>query len=107
MGKLPVDVTGLRRGRVKPLEIEERRSDADAHAAEIRATGEAAEGPHRCVACGYGVAVYRVLPTCPMCAGDLWAAGRRKYAASFHVVSTSTARGSSDEQPGPGARPPG
>ena len=22
--------------------------------------------------CGYGVTVYRQLPTCPMCAGDTW-----------------------------------
>ena len=41
--------------------------------AELRAAGESATGPHRCAACGYGVAVYRVLPACPMCGGDLWA----------------------------------
>ena len=50
--------------------------EADAEAAgvddERKAAGERAVGPHRCAACGYGVAVYRVLPACPMCAGDLW-----------------------------------
>ena len=58
--------------------------EADAQSAgvdaEQRAAGEPAVGPYRCAACGYGVAVYRVLPACPMCAGDLWvpdaAAGR-------------------------------
>lgn len=39
---------------------------------EFRTTGQAATGEHRCSECGYGVAVYRVLPPCPMCGGETW-----------------------------------
>ena len=34
--------------------------------------GESAKGEFRCAECGYGVAVYQALPTCPMCAGVVW-----------------------------------
>jgi len=38
------------------------------------AAGDPAAGEYRCSACGYGIAVYRTLPTCPMCAGTVWEA---------------------------------
>jgi hypothetical protein len=38
----------------------------------FRSAGEAAKGEFRCSACGYGVAVARVLPVCPMCGGSDW-----------------------------------
>lgn len=34
--------------------------------------GEAASGEFRCVGCGYGVVVRRLLPACPMCRGHVW-----------------------------------
>jgi hypothetical protein len=34
--------------------------------------GMRAKGEFRCPECGYGVTVYRVLPTCPMCQGAGW-----------------------------------
>jgi DNA-directed RNA polymerase subunit RPC12/RpoP len=39
---------------------------------------------HRCAECGYGVSVYRSLPRCPMCGGQVWLAGRGR---SSGVVS--------------------
>ena len=35
--------------------------------AGVRATGE-----FHCSECGYGVAIYRELPTCPMCGNETW-----------------------------------
>ena len=35
--------------------------------------GTEAAGEYHCAECGYGVAVRRVLPMCPMCGGRLWA----------------------------------
>jgi len=34
--------------------------------------GTAAKGDFRCTDCGYGAVVQRVLPTCPMCGGEIW-----------------------------------
>lgn len=34
--------------------------------------GTPAIGEFRCAACGYGVAVRRLLPQCPMCRGLAW-----------------------------------
>ena len=39
---------------------------------EFLSTGARAKGQYRCSECGYGVTVFRQLPTCPMCAGILW-----------------------------------
>jgi rubrerythrin len=39
---------------------------------EFLAAGEAATGAYHCSECGYGVAVQRVLPLCPMCHGSVW-----------------------------------
>jgi rubrerythrin len=41
---------------------------------DFRAMGDRAEGAHRCSECGYGVAVFDVLPRCPMCGGEVWEA---------------------------------
>ena len=38
------------------------------------AAGEMAKGEFHCAECGYGVAVYRELPVCPMCACETWEA---------------------------------
>ena len=35
-------------------------------------SGEAVKGEFHCSDCGYGVAVYRELPRCPMCGGEAW-----------------------------------
>jgi rubrerythrin len=35
-------------------------------------SGEPAKGEYHCSECGYGVTVYRELPTCPMCGGKAW-----------------------------------
>jgi hypothetical protein len=35
-------------------------------------TGEPAKGEFHCSECGYGVTIFRTLPTCPMCAGVAW-----------------------------------
>jgi rubrerythrin len=54
------------------------RSSIDAYEAagyvECVAAGEAAVGEYHCSECGYGVAVQRVLPLCPMCGGTVWEA---------------------------------
>jgi rubrerythrin len=34
--------------------------------------GTETEGEYYCAACGYGVAVRRALPRCPMCGGETW-----------------------------------
>jgi rubrerythrin len=39
---------------------------------EFAATGDEASGAFQCAECGYGVAVQRVLPLCPMCGGTAW-----------------------------------
>jgi rubredoxin len=39
---------------------------------EFRVAGDQAEGTFTCSACGYGVAVSRELPSCPMCGGTTW-----------------------------------
>ena len=39
---------------------------------EFRRTGDPVKGEFRCSGCGYGVAVYRRLPACPMCGGEEW-----------------------------------
>lgn len=36
------------------------------------AAGSAAEGEYVCADCGYGIAVRRDLPSCPMCGGGVW-----------------------------------
>jgi hypothetical protein len=36
------------------------------------AAGEIAKGEFHCAECGYGIAVCRELPVCPMCAGESW-----------------------------------
>jgi hypothetical protein len=35
-------------------------------------TGESVKGEFHCAECGYGVAVCRELPRCPMCGGESW-----------------------------------
>jgi hypothetical protein len=34
--------------------------------------GAVAQGEFHCSDCGYGVAVNRTLPVCPMCSGESW-----------------------------------
>jgi rubrerythrin len=50
--------------------------------------GARAKGEFRCRDCGYGVTVYRSLPTCPMCQGADWErAPWRPYTRSYAQVS--------------------
>jgi rubrerythrin len=35
-------------------------------------TGESVKGEFHCAECGYGIAVCRELPRCPMCGGESW-----------------------------------
>jgi rubrerythrin len=39
---------------------------------EFLSTGDTATGEYQCSDCGYGVAVQRVVPLCPMCGGTAW-----------------------------------
>ena len=34
--------------------------------------GTAVKGEFHCAECGYGVAVHKTLPACPMCSGSSW-----------------------------------
>ncbi len=34
--------------------------------------GESVKGEFHCAECGYGIAVCRELPRCPMCGGETW-----------------------------------
>ena len=55
--------------------IEDVRPGVEAHEAdyvEFHRTGDAAKGEFRCAECGYGVAVVKTLPPCPMCGGGAW-----------------------------------
>jgi rubrerythrin len=47
-------------------------SEPDGAYVEFWVTGESAKGEYHCSECGYGVAVYRELPRCPMCGGETW-----------------------------------
>lgn len=39
---------------------------------QFRSVGEQVKGEFRCAGCGYGVAVFAALPSCPMCGGGTW-----------------------------------
>jgi rubrerythrin len=39
---------------------------------EFLVAGQPAVGEYHCSECGYGVAVQRELPMCPMCRGSVW-----------------------------------
>jgi hypothetical protein len=47
---------------------------ADGDAIQFSAAGDHVKGEFRCAECGYGVAVCRELPTCPMCGCQSWEA---------------------------------
>lgn len=42
--------------------------------ASLHAAGDRVVGEFHCAECGYGVAVRRELPVCPMCGGCVWEA---------------------------------
>ena len=44
----------------------------DADFVEFHEAGTQAKGEFRCAECGYGVAVVKTLPRCPMCSGTAW-----------------------------------
>ncbi len=58
------------------MQIESRRSEgagvATGGAPLFLAAGSVAAGEFHCARCGYGIAVRRVLPECPMCRGVEW-----------------------------------
>jgi rubrerythrin len=39
---------------------------------EFWVTGAVVKGEFHCSECGYGVAIVRALPLCPMCGGQSW-----------------------------------
>jgi hypothetical protein len=39
---------------------------------DVFPAGVSAKGEFHCSDCGYGVTVFRELPSCPMCGGDSW-----------------------------------
>jgi rubrerythrin len=45
--------------------------EASVHASPL-AAGVKVKGEYRCAGCGYGVTIYRELPSCPMCGSDAW-----------------------------------
>jgi hypothetical protein len=46
-------------------------ANAPAEAVDFAVAGTDAAGEFRCTGCGYGAAVQRVVPACPMCAGTV------------------------------------
>ena len=46
--------------------------EAELDYVEYRQSGEPVKGEFHCCSCGYGVAIYRALPPCPMCGGTSW-----------------------------------
>ena len=44
----------------------------DGDAVDFWSAGENAKGEFRCAGCGYGIAIHRALPVCPMCGGEAW-----------------------------------
>jgi rubrerythrin len=61
------------RGQIESLEA--------AGYVDFAASGEDAAGEFQCAECGYGIAVHRKLPQCPMCGGTAWErAGRGAFA---------------------------
>ena len=55
----------------------ERRSDLprplpDEEFVGFHRAGESVKGEFHCSECGYGVAICRELPRCPMCGGSTW-----------------------------------
>ena len=47
-------------------------SDERSAGVALFAAGAHAKGEFHCADCGYGVAVFRELPLCPMCGNDAW-----------------------------------
>jgi hypothetical protein len=45
---------------------------SDAGYVQFWTAGEAVKGEFHCSECGYGVAIFRVLPRCPMCGCETW-----------------------------------
>lgn len=62
-------VRGLGRGRGL---IYEHQPPEGLRDVPFRSTGDMVEGAFRCASCGYGVAISRTLPRCPMCGGEDW-----------------------------------
>ncbi len=49
--------------------------EADGDFVDFWSAGETAKGEFQCAGCGYGIAIHRVLPVCPMCGGESWEQG--------------------------------
>ena len=47
-------------------------AEAEGEYVEFRAAGAHANGEFRCVACGYSVVTFWLLPRCPVCDEGLW-----------------------------------
>jgi rubrerythrin len=61
------------RGQIESLEA--------AGYVEFAASGQHAAGEFQCAECGYGIAVQRQLPLCPMCGGTAWERASRRELA--------------------------
>jgi rubrerythrin len=46
--------------------------ETDEDFVEFLLAGVHAKGEFHCAECGYGVAIYRELPICPMCGNETW-----------------------------------
>jgi rubrerythrin len=46
--------------------------EAGGEPAQQLAAGVRVKGEYRCIKCGYGITVYRMLPRCPMCGQEKW-----------------------------------
>jgi len=68
-----LDIAGRRTGQkgVDLLEQATRRAVPDEFV-ESFARGALVTGEFHCSECGYGVAIFRVLPRCPMCGCETW-----------------------------------
>jgi rubredoxin len=57
----------------------------------FRTAGEVVKGEFHCSECGYGVTVYRELPSCPMCSGTTWE--QVPWSPLTRALETSTTTG--------------
>jgi ribosomal protein S14 len=60
----------------------------DGDAVDFYAAGDHGKGEFRCSECGYGIAVCRELPICPMCSCEVWeTASWRPFARAFETTT--------------------
>ena len=72
MGIFPAAVTSHRLQEGRDMLQDARIRGDSGDFVEFWQAGDAAKGEYHCSECGYGVTVFRQLPTCPMCGGESW-----------------------------------